>query len=201
MINDFQSLTDAVADWLARSDLTASIPTLVQLAEIRIFDDPTDPLRVRRMQTMVTGTPVAGVIALPGDYLQMQALSVDYGGAQKTLDPVPVEELATAATVPLGYAVVGNEIRIAGQAAGDYSLTYFARPPALETAGTNWLILKAPNVYLFATLLEAAPYLKDQSGATVWATEFQRALAGLRIADDRARFGPGFRQRPAGHTP
>ena len=201
MINSFGSLTAAVADWLARSDLTAVIPTFVQLAEIRIFDDPVDPLRVRQMQTVVTGTPVGSVIALPDDYLQIQTLSVDYGGRQQTLDPLAAEGPATTATVPLGYTVIGNEIHIAGENAGDYSLTYFARPPALETAGTNWLILRAPNVYLFATLLEAAPYLKDQPSVPAWGAELQRALAGLRALDDRARFGPGLRQRPVMYTP
>lgn len=201
MINNFPSLVDAVADWLARDDLTVAISTLVQLAEIRIFDDPENPLRVRHMQTTATGTPVDGVIALPADYLQIQALSVDYGGRQKALDPLSAEGLATTATVPIGYVVVGDEIHIAGKNGGDYSLTYFARPPALEAANENWLILKAPNVYLFATLLEAAPYLKDQSSVPIWGGELQRALAGMRAADSRARFGPGLRQRPAGHTP
>lgn len=197
MINDFPSLQTAVANWLARADLAAVIPDLIQLAEIRIFDDPDEPLRVRQMHTTATGTATGGVIAVPADYLEIVSLTVNLGGRDYSLDPDT--GLANADIgAPRRYVVVGSEIRIIGQnQAPDYKLIYYARPPTLQTAGQNWLILKAPNVYLYATLLEAAPYLKADSRIPVWGEGFKQATRGLRIADDRARFGPGLRQRPA----
>lgn len=36
MITDYSSLKQAVADWLARADLTAQIPTFIQGAHARI---------------------------------------------------------------------------------------------------------------------------------------------------------------------
>lgn len=36
MIQDYSTLKAAIADWLARADLTSRIPTFVQFAEARI---------------------------------------------------------------------------------------------------------------------------------------------------------------------
>jgi len=200
VINDFASLSSAVANWLARADLAAVIPDLIQLAEIRIFDtDPDEPLRVRYMHTTVTGTASSGAIPLPDDYLEMLSLTVNGGGRGSTLDPETSDALANADIgVPRRYVIVGNQIRIVGQDQDPaYRLIYYARPPSLQTAGQNWLILKAPNVYLYATLLEAAPYLKNDARIAVWGEGFKQATRGLKIADDRARFGPGLRMKPA----
>lgn len=63
MINDYSSLQQSVADWLARADLTGAIPTFIQLAEARISRD----IRTRQTQSLVTGAAVDGVITLPTD--------------------------------------------------------------------------------------------------------------------------------------
>lgn len=39
MIQDYATLQQAIADWLARADLTAQIPTFIQLAEQRFARD------------------------------------------------------------------------------------------------------------------------------------------------------------------
>jgi hypothetical protein len=52
MINDYTTLQSAVARWLARADLTASIPDFIQLAETRINQD----LRTQNQQVKVSGT-------------------------------------------------------------------------------------------------------------------------------------------------
>lgn len=52
MVNDYATLQAAIADELARSDLTNVIPTFIQLAEA----DFNRQLRTRQMQALVTGT-------------------------------------------------------------------------------------------------------------------------------------------------
>jgi len=39
MINDYATLQDAIARWLARTDLSQSIPDFIMLAEARINSD------------------------------------------------------------------------------------------------------------------------------------------------------------------
>ena len=56
MITDFLSLKTTVADWLARADLTAQIPTFVQLAEARMSRD----VRNAAMQASMSGAAAGG---------------------------------------------------------------------------------------------------------------------------------------------
>ena len=51
-------------------------------------------------------------------------------------------------------------------AVGTVELVYFARIPALTAAQpVNWLITKAPDVYLYGVLLEAMLFQKDEASA------------------------------------
>jgi hypothetical protein len=202
MINDFATLSEAVANWLARSDLATVIPDLIQLAEVRIMFGGTigaeyiPGLRVRQMHTVVSGNAADGVISLPADFLEVQQLLVPYGCNSPELTPVKLEGPNTIRTgVPKGYAVIGNELHIVG-GPGDaaYTLTYYARIPPLSH-GQNWLILENPALYLHATLLEAAPYLKADRRIEVWVAQFKADMDGMRAADQRSRFGPGVRMR------
>lgn len=52
MISDYASLQTAIADWLARADLTDQIPTFITLAEARLNRD----LRLASMQVTRSGT-------------------------------------------------------------------------------------------------------------------------------------------------
>ena len=196
MINDYASLQAAVANWLARANLAAAIPDLIQMGELRIFRE----LRVRRMQAIATGTATGGVIPLPADYLAVQSLSVNWGGRDFVLTPGAPEDLANAAEgAPRKYVIIDDEIRLVGtDVATSYTLVYFARPEFLEQAvsGQNWIILTAPDLYLYATLLEAAPFLKNDARIPVWTGALANAFAAVQHADDSARFGPGLHQKP-----
>jgi hypothetical protein len=90
VINDYATLKAAIADELARADLTSAIPNFIQLAEA----DFNRQLRTRQMQAMVTGSAVAGVIALPTDVRTIQALHVTVGGEYLEIHPLAPEALS-----------------------------------------------------------------------------------------------------------
>jgi hypothetical protein len=46
-------------------------------------------------------------------------------------------------------------------------------------SGPNWLLTGHPDVYLYASLVETAPYLKDDSRVPVWMAELDRRLTLL----------------------
>ena len=68
----------------------------------------------------------------------------------------------------------------------DLALTYYASIPALADDDTNWLLDKAPDLYLYASLLEAAPYLKNDQRIPVWMNAAAQAADGLRMDSERA---------------
>jgi hypothetical protein len=54
-------------------------------------------------------------------------------------------------------------------------------------------------VYLYGSLVQSAPYLKDDARAAVWAGLYQNAITNLNSASERSRHsGSGLRLRIRG---
>ena len=69
----------------------------------------------------------------------------------------------------------------------DVVLTYYQKIPALsDTQTTNWLLTKSPDLYLYSTLLEAAPYLRDDDRMAMWGTARNQVLAAMQLESERA---------------
>jgi hypothetical protein len=135
-------------------------------------------------------------IQLPADCRAVQSLRVNVGSSiYQELHPLPPERLADAGIItgwPIGYVTVGRVLTlIGGSGTPDYAMTYFQQVPALATApmNINWLIQREPGLYLYATLLEASPYIQDNNMAQVWAQQYQNIAERMQAEDDRARYG------------
>ena len=69
-------------------------------------------------------------------------------------------------------------------AAYPIEILYYELPPLLDdTVQTNWLTEYAPQLLLYATLLEATPFLKNDERISVWQTMYDRAAAMLNGED------------------
>ena len=61
---------------------------------------------------------------------------------------------------------------------------YYELPPLLEPERQqNWLTRYAPNVLLYACLLEATPFLKNDDRIQVWMAFYQDAVKSLKEED------------------
>ena len=199
MITDYASLQASIGQWLARSDMAPAAPSLIQLAEVRIGRDL---LRMehRRLMATATGTLTAGAAPLPADFGTIRSVEVPWGAGNVVLPPLDSVRQEARASAPAGYWIDGNTLRIVGGGDGPYALNYWQRLPSIATA-TNWLIGQAPDLYLYATLLEAAPYLKADSRIPVWREGYAVAVAAVEDENHRARSAAGKRARPAFHAP
>ncbi|MEK1931543.1 MAG: hypothetical protein AAAC47_17540, partial [Pararhizobium sp.] len=90
------------------------------------------------------------------------------------------------------YAVDGSNIYLYG-VTGDRNIEYYAALPTISSSatGSNWLLQKYPNVYLYAVGLEAAKFLRDPELTQATASLLQGAMNDLKIDDERARWGNG----------
>lgn len=195
-IQDYASLQTAVTSWLSRADLTANIPDFVQLAEVRLSSD----LNTYQMLTEASGTASGGLIELPDDFKSPVRLTVSIGGIDIELPPLPSAQATNdrRPVIATGYTLEGSNIRLIGGAGTDaYTLTYYANIRALSL-GMNWLIAAAPNLYLYASLLEATPFIQDDSRIPIWVGAYKAALDALQRDSDNARFSPSARMRVVG---
>ena len=67
----------------------------------------------------------------------------------------------------------------------DFEYGYMQLPAPLSPENqTNWLTDYAPDVLLYAILLEAVPFLKNDERIPVWESAYARGLASLNQQDD-----------------
>jgi hypothetical protein len=65
-----------------------------------------------------------------------------------------------------------------------FEVMYYEQPPFLDTTNqTNWLTDYLPQALLYRTLLEASPFLKDDSRMGVWQNLYQEAVASANTED------------------
>ena len=196
----YSDLLAAVASWLMRDDLTANIPDFVTLCESRTNLQ----LRIREMETSDTLTPSAGgVCTLPTDYIEARRVvsNVDPISVLESISLDRARAQYSTAGYPAFYAIQGSSLLVYPPSTSTITLDYYATVPALSSGNTtNWLLTKAPQVYLYGTLLEAAPFLEDDNRIVTWANLYKAAMEDLHKADNRARFGKMI-VRPRGITP
>jgi hypothetical protein len=168
----YSDLQASVANWLERADLSLVIPDFIALAEGYLATDTR--LRIRQAEAVVTLVSNAdGLCDLPADYAA-------------TRDIYPESETSSVT----GFEVTGTTIQLDPISAGEnIVLHYYRTPTALSGANpTNWLLTAAPVVYLYATLLQAAPYLGHDPRLQTWANLLEQALDQIRSSDRVARY-------------
>lgn len=187
-LDTYGELKTAVADWLKRADLTSSIPTFVALAEANIRRD----VRVRAMEQEATGTLTAVTLALPTRFLEARRVIL---GTTVQDYVVPNEWYPLREAGTNQYTILGESFHF--QKLADYAIQYWQAFAAFSADGdTNWLITNAPDVYLWASLEQAAIFIRDDSMAALSRAQYASALARLNATEQRARFGGPLAVRP-----
>jgi hypothetical protein len=207
-LTTFKGLCEAVADYLGREDLTERIPTFIRLAEQRMNRE----LRLRVMERRAETEVQAGQAAVPlpwrreaGNwdvFMEMRDLvwqSAD--GVSRTLTYCPPDDYAETrvAGLPRQYTIIGRDLFLlpASVAAGKLMLTYYAEiPPLGDSQPDNAVLLTAPDLYLYATLLESVAFTRGSVPAKEWAEFYAGAKNKLDAAEQRARFTSNLRMRP-----
>lgn len=191
-LGTYAQLQTAIAGWLSRNDLTAAIPDFIRLAEARFNRE----LRVQDMVTSVTDVFASAQVEKPDDFEQVSVFRLATSPVA-VLTPIDAAEgyRLYSATIgqPRFYTIEGGDLTVFPTPGGQtYTLSYFAKVPALTTSNTvNWLLTRAPDLYLFASLVEAEPYLLNEERVPLWEAKYQGGKASLYAADRRARIHAG----------
>jgi len=200
-ISTYTDLKTSVASWLNRDDLTPVIPDFLSLAEASINRD----LRHYKMIERADATLDSRYVQMPTDWMETVRFSITSGNTYR-LELVSRDDMleyrqktADASGRPRFYANIGDTIEVFPTPDADYTmqLQYYAKTPALsDSNASNWLLLDAPDVYLYGTLIQSAPYLQDDARTQTWAALYAAALQSLQKASDDTRFaGSGLRMR------
>jgi hypothetical protein len=195
-LTTYTELKSSLADWLNRQDLTSTIPDFISLAEAQAERQ----LRTRQMIVRATATIETEYGALPGDFLETKSLKLNTNPITALqFDTVDAMDFLKSTRYlssgqPKLFSIVGAQIRVLPVPDTAYTaeLIYYAKLSKLSsTNATNWLLTQAPDVYLYGSLLQAAPYLQDDARIPVWSSLYQAGLDQLQIADDRGSTSGG----------
>lgn len=199
-ISSYATLKTAMADWLARDDLTSYLAYLIEAGEERIYRE----MKVRQMETAFSSSISSGVVALPSGFRGWKSLRVD-GSPSTPLQPVDLDTLyrmhplRSADAEPLRFAINGSNVEFGPYPDSAYTIkgTYWKKLDALSDSNTsNWLITDAPYLLLWAALSEAAVFIQNDPRIGVWEGKYQSAK-GLLIEEQRAEGGSGLSMRAA----
>lgn len=188
-INTYAQLQAAAANWLVRGDLTARIPEFISLAEARL----NRVLRTRLAETEVALSAASGTrtIPLPAGFTEPLRVWIEKAGERIELPFIEASLLGASSLrgEPGAWTVDGPNLAFDRPCDQDYALTLrMLRAFALsDVAPTNGLLADAPDIYLFATLSEAGPFLRDAELAGAYESKLDRAIDELNAKDARSR--------------
>ena len=190
---NYTDLKASVANYLGRSDLTEVIPDFIRFAETRLSRE----LRTRNMlkSATTTATPGDAKVMLPEDFLEIRDLHVQ-GNPR-----FPITYLSPSAFTrdaradesgkPVYYTILASEFLFAPIPDSAYTLEilYYAKPPQLSPLEvSNIFLANYYDALLYASLLEAEPYLINDARTQTWVALYDRAIKNISDADQNGEY-------------
>ncbi len=191
-ISTYAELLENVPLHVDRTDLGDLLPSFLELTEERI----NRVLRVLGMIVRSQETANAQFIDLPADFIELKNIQLNttiarplFYASMQQMDTI--RALHPEGGEPTHYTISGGQLELAPVPAEDsetvIEMTYYAKVAALSVdVPTNWLITKAPSVYLWGMCYEASQYIDDAQMAAKYETRFNTAINELQAESDRA---------------
>lgn len=198
-ISTYTELKTAVANFLARDDLTSQIPNFIQLAESRMSRE----LETRDQEKRATATLTSGdeYIALPTDLREVRSitLATDPKTVLTYYSPTSLDSTFSSGGggKPLGFSIVGGEMKLRPIPDSGYTaeIIYVGGLSALSDSNlTNVVLTRHPDAYLYGALAEAYAFLLDETRAAQYMQRFSLAIDEIKVDEQRAHYGTGSLQ-------
>lgn len=180
-ISTFDELKTAIADWMARSDVSGSAADFITLGEARLN---------RLLEVVATTATLAGVV--DSAEIDISALSIvepqdlyvtdgntEYFVAPRALGTFTTE---TISGLPGLWAIEGTNIKLDRPCDQTYSFRfiYQGRFALSDAAPTNEFLTNNPDLYMAASIVWGAVYTKDLQAGAMWKSMLDEFTAEVR---------------------
>lgn len=196
-ISTYAELKTAVSNWLHRADLSAYLDDFVTIAESRIAREVR--AQIQEQRTTAAASTSSPYINLPSDFIEHRALWVsanpisklEYLAPEAFFERYPITSITGK---PVAYTVIGDEVRLGPSPDSAYTLElwYWKRLTALSSA-VNTLFTNNPDLYLYASLCAALPFLKDDKRVPIWELQFTTTRDHVNNAEKAKCYPTGLR--------
>lgn len=193
----YAQLQTQVANYLKRDDLTSDVPSFITMGE----NELNRRLELLQMEEL-TSFSLAGAAntvafsAISSTCVAVLQLWKVVNGVVEELvflDPlqfIQQQEVATNTGQPNYWTVQGGTVIYFDRTA-DQAYTIYARIrkkfAIASDYATNYVALNHEEAYLFASLVQAEPFLKNDKRIGTWRTLLEAVLIQLNEADMKAR--------------
>ncbi len=183
--SDFRTIVYTWADITTADVSTATMDNIISLAEDRLYRE----VRVSAIEAALSVTFTGGLGPLPNDFVELK--QAKFSG-KKPLTVVPLDTVDVWNVNNQGggdalYIARNGENFVTAPATDSGTLIgrYYKRFSAIS-GGTNTFLTTYPELWLYASLVETAPLLRDDSRIQLWEAKYQKAK-DLAHAQDRQR--------------
>ena len=188
----YANLQTNIADYLARQDLTTKIPMFISLAEKRLNRD----LRLRQTLQQSTYSMDSGfTVPTPADFLELQDIHL----VANPIVPLTFQTVSQFYRrsgvqnqgIPVNYTLIADNFVLSPEPTGasEISMTYFKIPqPMSDTNPTNEYLDVCPDLVLYASLAESAPFLMDDPRLATWQALYAEGLASITKSNQDSVF-------------
>jgi hypothetical protein len=196
LLNDLRAYLERGATLATDPTVYEMLPTLIGMAERRLARE----LKIQGTVNVVTTALIAGqsVYDKPDRWRETVSIFVGTGTGNNTRSEVYPRSYEyirsywpnpTTTGTPRFYADYDYShwlIAPTPSSALPMEILYYEIPPLLDDSNqTNWFTEYAPNALLYAALLEATPFLKNDERIATWEGFYNRAVAALNGEDIR----------------
>jgi hypothetical protein len=183
-------LASAVTAWLkGNATLTTRIPDFIRLTEARLNRLLRDPDQIATASLNLA----SGSATLPTDFGELVQLG-DYGYRLRQVSASEFGTYQPLAGNPRVYAINAGSMRVlpaTGSATTPISY-YRAITPLANDGDSNWLLARAPDVYLYGALLQAEFFGWTDERLPMIKAAWDEAISELRADGTSRRWGVGL---------
>jgi len=193
---NFGELKIIIKRYLKRTDLDDVILDWIEFAQRRIDND----MRLPEQEFRSTTTANLRFLPLPGDWIEMRNIQVDFDGgfALQYLTPEQLDnmgrQLKGDSPNPIQfYTIMDHQLELIPAPSEDSQVViemfYYAREPKLvNDIDFSRLLAVFPNLYIYAVMIEAMPFLEHQAGMATWQQMYSDYSALLNTRAQAGRF-------------
>lgn len=198
MTMTYTSLVDQILSYLNRNDVDTidQVPNFIYQAEQRICRE----VKSIGIEAYVTNTftPTVNTFLKPARWRRTLSFQIGIDTNLNTRIPLFLRTYDylrnywpddTQTAQPVYYADYGYDHFIIAPTPDQsypFEISYIELPEPLGlSVSTNWITNNAPDLLLYASLLEAVSYLKVDQRAPLWQSYYDRALSSINAQDEQ----------------
>lgn len=188
-LTTYSEITTALEKWLNRegfSSLTDQISDLIAIGQRRIHRD----CDLNAMEEVVSLTIDSQAVDTPADFKRTKSITIQ--GDSHTSEVTGASHQAVMSYAsnerPTKFSVIGSKFYFGPPPDQTYTaqLVYFKALPILSDVNTtNWLSENEPEFLIYAAMVEACLFLKDDTRAQLWEARYNAIKDSIMKSEDR----------------